>query len=403
MVLPGQRTQAMTHPDQAVRDRLTKDGQPKRILALDGGGLRGIVTLGILKEVEKTLRAKHDDDPKFVLGDYFDLIAGTSTGAIIAAGLAQGMSIAELTNHYMDLGEKVFQKSFFRRGALRTMYSAKDLIKELKKVFGKDTTLGFGGTSTGLLIVAKRLDTGSAWPVSNNPFGEYYDDRPSGSIGNGKYQLWQIVRASTAAPAFFEPEAITISEGVPGRKDVKGEFVDGGVSPHNNPALQALMYATLDGYNIEWDTGKDKILLVSVGTGLPDPSVDHARLTAHHAINSLKALMDDAAQLNETLLQWMSDSPTARKIDSELGTLGQDLIAGEPLMTYLRYNVVWSEDYLTNKLGMIMQEDEPESLCAMDDPDKMGRLQEAGLIAGRQQVISDHFPDVFNQPTALGD
>jgi hypothetical protein len=69
---------------------------PKRILALDGGGVRGILTLGFLKEIERILAERHGNDPHFRLCDYFDLIAGTSTGSIIAASLAQGKTVAEV-------------------------------------------------------------------------------------------------------------------------------------------------------------------------------------------------------------------------------------------------------------------------------------------------------------------
>ena len=69
---------------------------PKRILALDGGGLRGILTLGILRHVERVLDERHGGDASFRLCHYFDLIAGTSTGAIIAAALALEMSVEEV-------------------------------------------------------------------------------------------------------------------------------------------------------------------------------------------------------------------------------------------------------------------------------------------------------------------
>jgi len=72
---------------------------PKRILSLDGGGLRGMMTVQVLKKIEALLRQRFND-PKLVLADYFDLIAGTSTGAIIAAGLAKGMSADEIDGHY---------------------------------------------------------------------------------------------------------------------------------------------------------------------------------------------------------------------------------------------------------------------------------------------------------------
>src|ERR1700749_1361288 len=63
---------------------------PKHILALDGGGIRGVLTLEYLEVIEALLRQRRKD-PNLLLSDYFDLIGGTSTGSIIAAGLACGM------------------------------------------------------------------------------------------------------------------------------------------------------------------------------------------------------------------------------------------------------------------------------------------------------------------------
>ena len=65
--------------------------QPRKILSLDGGGIRGILTLEILAEMEKQLKQKLNKGDDFCLGDYFDYIGGTSTGAIIAAGLSIGV------------------------------------------------------------------------------------------------------------------------------------------------------------------------------------------------------------------------------------------------------------------------------------------------------------------------
>jgi patatin-like phospholipase/acyl hydrolase len=95
---------------------------PKRILALDGGGLRGVLTLGMLREIETLLRVQHGDDPDFRLCHYFDLIAGTSTGAIIAAALSLGMTVDEVHGHYMNLGKLVFKRSLLRWGALRAKF-----------------------------------------------------------------------------------------------------------------------------------------------------------------------------------------------------------------------------------------------------------------------------------------
>ena len=73
-------------------ERLTAEG-PKRILALDGGGIRGVLTLGFLERIEQILRDRHNN-PNLRLSDYFDLIGGTSTGSIIASALAIGMEVS---------------------------------------------------------------------------------------------------------------------------------------------------------------------------------------------------------------------------------------------------------------------------------------------------------------------
>jgi predicted acylesterase/phospholipase RssA len=378
------------------RDRhLQANGRPKRILALDGGGLRGIVSLAILQKVEDILRERHGGGDGFRLCHYFDLIAGTSTGAIIAATLAMGWTVEQIRRKYTSLGESVFEKSLLRNGLLRAKYDDGKLIAELKKVYGAGTTLGSTELKTGLLVMTKRLDTGSPWPISNNPRGKYFAGRPGGTIGNADYPLWQVVRASTAAPAYFDPETITIAE-APGRQPIIGEFIDGGASPFNNPALQAFMYATLDGYRLGWPTGADKLLLVSVGTGAADPQVKRASIAAKHAINALLSLMDDCAALQETLLQWLSTSPTARQIDRELGDLRHDLVAGAPLLSYLRYNVDLRPESVQALDPSLTDAGRIESLSAMDAPENMAILHRLGALAAGRDVEASDFASIFD-------
>lgn len=379
-------------------EHLRNDGRPKRILALDGGGLRGILTLGILQKIEDILRDRHGNSAGFRLSHYFDLIAGTSTGAIIAATLAMDWTVEEIRQKYMNLGDRVFEKSLFRQGFFRAKYDKDKLINELKGVYGAGTTLGGPELRTGLLIVTKRLDTGSPWPVSNNPRGKYFASRQGGTIGNGEYPLWQVVRASTAAPAYFDPESIRIVES-PGRRTVEGEFVDGGASPFNNPALQAFMYASLDGYRIGWPTGADKLLLVSVGTGAVDPEVKKATITARHAIGALLSLMDDCASLQETLLQWLSSSPTAREIDRELGDLRHDLVAGAPLLSYLRYNVDLRKACLQRLDPSLTDSRAIDSLSEMDAPENMAVLHRLGALAAERDIKAGDFASVFDLPS----
>ena len=87
----------------------------------------------------------------------------------------------------------------------------------------------------------KRIDDGGAWMLTNNPRAKFWETPPDGGfIGNRRYSLANIVRASTAAPHFFKPQPIEIVEGEP-----PALFVDGGLTPHNDPALALLLLAAL--------------------------------------------------------------------------------------------------------------------------------------------------------------
>ena len=92
-----------------AKERLTATGR-KKLLALDGGGIRGAMTVEVLASIEKMLREQLKK-PELVLGDYFDYIGGTSTGAIIAATLASGMSTDALRKFYEQSGREMFDKS----------------------------------------------------------------------------------------------------------------------------------------------------------------------------------------------------------------------------------------------------------------------------------------------------
>src|ERR1700710_1152361 len=91
---------------------LSNQTAPKRILALDGGGIRGALSLGYLQRIEDILRSQNSNDNNFRLSHYFDLIGGTSTGSIIAACLSIGMSVSDIKKMYFDLGGKIFAKKY---------------------------------------------------------------------------------------------------------------------------------------------------------------------------------------------------------------------------------------------------------------------------------------------------
>lgn len=387
---------------RTFEEHLDPSKGPKRILSLDGGGLRGVLTLGMLREIECILRKRHGDDPEFRLGHYFDLIAGTSTGAIIAAGLSLGMTVDEVHGHYMNLGNIVFKRSLLRWGALRAKFDSDKVCKALVGVYG-NRKLDSKDFLTGLLVVTKRLDTGSAWSITNNPTTKYFKGgTKSTTIPNADYPLWQVVRASTAAPYYFDPETIRIGRAEGGLKPVTGDFVDGGVSPSNNPTLQALMTATMEGYRFGWPVGETRLQVVSVGTGKADAEVGHANIlestAAFHAVLTLKALMEDCADQVEAIMQWLSSSPTARPIDREMDK-AQPPLGGVAMCKYLRYNVLFQAAWWAENLGESPSAKALTKLEAMDEPANIPELDRIGRLAGAKLVKAAHFDPGFDLPT----
>lgn len=383
--------------------RLQTDG-PKRILALDGGGIRGALTLGYLQKIEDTLRKQHGDDPDFRLCDYFDLIGGTSTGSIIASCLAIGMKVDAIKKMYFELGGKIFGKKYkwwniFQIDELiKAKYDAKPLEDELKKVFG-DITLGSDKILTGLCIVAKRADTNSVWPMINHPKGRFYD---SADGKNKDIFLWKAVRASAAAPSYFLPQVIEVGGGLS-----TAAFVDGGLSMANNPALQLLMVATLKGFPFHWKLGAENMLICSVGTGMGKLSKLPKDITSNHLLNWASQipdmLMQDASWHNQIILQWLSASPTRWEIDLEIGKMENDLLVvdttSKGLLSYLRYNTWITADTLQELMNKPYSEKQVDGLVEMSNAESRFELYDIGWKAAANEVQDDHFPENFRIKT----
>jgi len=373
-------------------EHLDPTNGPKRILSLDGGGIRGALTLGYLKKIETILRAK-ENDPELLLCDYFDLIGGTSTGSIIAAGLSIGMTVDELKDKYMELGGKIFgeKRNFWNPletwKYLKAEYNYQELEDSLKAIFG-NMTLESDKIKTGLCIVAKRADTNSTWPLINHPKGKFFNTQ----LGKNKnIPLWQAVRASSAAPTYFVPQMIDVGDGQ------KAAFVDGGVSMANNPALTLLMVATLKGFPFHWQMGADHLTLVSVGTGYSIFKKQTGQITnawiKTWAENVPDMLMQDASWQNQIVLQWLSDSPTANYIDMEIEYLKDDYIGNQPQLHYLRYNFPITENDLSGLQikGKSFTDRDVTSLIEMSNAQNREILYEIGKVAGEREIKEEHF------------
>jgi patatin-like phospholipase/acyl hydrolase len=181
-----------------LTERLERKG-PRKLLAIDGGGIRGVLALQILAKIESLLR-EETKNGDYRLADYFDYVAGTSTGAIIAAGISLGMSVGEILDLYLKNGSDIFDKASIVRH-LQYKYESEPLANELKTAFHEATTLGSEEIETLLLVVLRNATTDSPWPLSNNPFAKYND--PAEPANNVKFPLWQVVRASTQRLLIF--------------------------------------------------------------------------------------------------------------------------------------------------------------------------------------------------------
>ena len=307
-----------------------------RILSLDGGGIRGVFSLQILSRVEELLRRERGK-PDLVLADVFDMFAGTSTGAIIATFLAWGKSVAEIEQMYIGHAPEIFCKSNFI-GRWRSKYRADGITRFFRNQFseadGTAATLGSSRLRTKLLIVMRNASTGSPWPLTNHPEA-CYNDRSLHDC-NLDAPLWQLLRASTAAPTFFPPERILFGT-------QKFAFVDGGITPYCSPALIAVMMATLPPYRFCWPTGRDRLHLISIGTGsvrtrLPERVAANPNLLDQikHVIPSL---IDGTVVQQDMMCRVLGDCIFGEKIDTEVGDLaGGCLPSGEQKFTYVRYN-----------------------------------------------------------------
>lgn len=355
----------------------------KRILSLDGGGIRGIISLAFLEKVEALVDEIEGCPTR--LCDWFDMIGGTSTGAIIATLLALGYRVSEVRRFYETLGARIFKKSFFRLVGWQAKFDHRVLKKELAAVLG-DCTMDSADLQTGLCIVLKRMDTGSAWLVMNNPRSAFWDTPADNAFtGNRHLPLVNVVRASTAAPNFFDPELIEIVKGQP-----PGLFLDGGLTSHNNPVLLMLMTCLMPPQGLNWPVGPDKLLIVSVGTGSFRRTMTPAQAKRSSAfglaVRSLSAMISEGQQLVLTLMTYLGQSPVGWPINSEIGDLGLHTAPTGDLFKFLRYDILIEKSWLEEKLGKSLTPKIIENLQHMDNPSMMATLYELGSIAAELQV-----------------
>jgi patatin-like phospholipase/acyl hydrolase len=210
-----------------------------KILSLDGGGIRGVIPAIWLEEIEKSLKEKTGKP----LYKHFDLIAGTSTGSILAAAVAYDISLQEVVDLYKNKGRKIFPNHAFANltGARKPKYDPKPFEQTLQEVLGSSRKLEEAKTK--LLITSYDVFLRKAF------FFRSYSPRTK------KVETWKACRASSAAPGYFPLFDISVG-------NAEYSFIDGGVFA-NNPSTCALAEA------IELTKSRDlsNILFISLGTG----------------------------------------------------------------------------------------------------------------------------------------
>ncbi|MEQ8156882.1 MAG: patatin-like phospholipase family protein [Clostridiaceae bacterium] len=220
----------------------------KKVLSIDGGGIRGIIPALILAEVEKRTGKR--------ISELFDLIAGTSTGGILALGLVKPdkdctskpkFTADELAKLYEKEGAVIFYSDVWHKiisanGFVEERYPSKGIESVLEKYFGNSM---LSDALTDVIITSYEIEKRTSWffksTRAKNPEAE----------GENLY-MKDVARATSAAPTYFEPAEIQVGKG--------HAFIDGGVYA-NNPAMCAYAEAKTMFPN------ETDFLVVSLGTG----------------------------------------------------------------------------------------------------------------------------------------
>ena len=374
--------------NQVLAARINAPG-PKKILALDGGGIRGMMTVEVLAEIETLLRRKLARGDDFVLADYFDFVAGTSTGAIIAACISIGMKVSDIRTFYISSGEEMFDKACLLK-RFRYKFEDEKLAAKMQEVFGKQATLGSDRLRTVLMMVMRNATTDSPWPVSNNPNAKYnqriYDDGRPRDNCNLDIPLWQLVRASTAAPVYFPPEVVTVGS-------QEFVFVDGGITTYNNPAFQAFLMATVEPYKMGWAATEASMLVVSIGTGTSpeaNADLDPGEMNLLYNASSIpSALMYAALNEQDMLCRIFGKCLAGDVLDREVGDVigAKGPVGPRKLFSYVRYNAELTAEGLKS---LNLADIEPKDVQKLDSVAHIPELQRIGKAVAKK-VKPEHF------------
>jgi hypothetical protein len=216
---------------------------------VDGGGIRGILPASALVKLERTTGRPARET--------FAFVAGTSTGAIIAAAVAAGVPATRILDLYLNRAREIFTQSPFNivnRVVSGAMYSTQKLHAILAEELGAARDWRLNDAPIDLLITAKRLSDGVPW--------YFVRDKPANSGRTGRLRLLDCATASAAAPTYFQPWTMP-EDPLPAGWQPMGTLVDGGTGVAGNPVYQACVEAFY--YTGEYQA--EETTIISLGTG----------------------------------------------------------------------------------------------------------------------------------------
>ena len=372
----------MRHPPPSTRVTTVESAsdRPRAILSIDGGGVRGVLALEILVELEAALaRARHD--PETRLTDCFALMAGTSVGAVLASLFALGLSAASIREAFTRTLHASFTPAGWRH-RLYYRYDKRYLENHIKELVGADTRLGSPRLRTLLLLAMCNATTNSPWIVSNHPGAPF--NYPDLDDCNLELPLWQLIRASAAAPSYFAPEIVTLGR----RHPYRFMFMDGALTGYNNPAFKAVLFATTEPYGVNWRAREDELTLISIGTGQLHA---HRRVTGLKPMNMFRlaarvpaTLMDASAREQDLLCRTFGRCRQGADIDLEVKDMRTARTAVEPrLFTYYRLSASLSAEGL-EALGC--GHIDPAAVAPLDAVNHMDELRQIGAAVARHGI-----------------
>lgn len=258
------------------------------ILSLDGGGIRGIITANLLSYIEENLMSYNKNSR---LSDYFDLIAGTGSGGLIAALLTTPANngrprytAKDVLDFFIFEGEKIFDVSIWKKissigGLTDEKYSSTYLERVLDKYF---ETTNLSDSTTALMITSYDIRNRST------RFFATTDTKMAGR----NFKLKDICHASMATPSYFEPARIKAAN------DTPYSFIDGSIFA-NNPGMTAyaeartLDFASFTGLESKpVNPGANDMFFVSVGAGISKKPYFYEEVKDWGNLNWLKPIID---------------------------------------------------------------------------------------------------------------